>query len=267
MIPTAALPPAIPLTLQVTLVFAALVTVAVKSCVADGATVTLAGATLTVTGGGGVGCTVTVARPTAAALAALVACTVTFAGLGIAAGAVYKPPAEIVPTVEFPPVTPFTAQVTAVFAEPETAALNCLVVVTGTPTLDGATLTVTGGAAVTFRLTIPLVVPPRPLLTTVTGTPNPTWVDVAVPDAFSPVEEISVVASAVPPKFTTELAAKFDPFSEIVKGPTGTEFGEVLHNCTGGWVMVIVTAPNFVLSAVLVACTLTALAAGTTGGA
>ena len=51
-VPTAALPPAIPLTLQVTLVFAVLVTVAVKTWVADGATVTFEGATLTVTGGG-----------------------------------------------------------------------------------------------------------------------------------------------------------------------------------------------------------------------
>ena len=52
MVPSAALPPTIPLTLQVTLVFAELVTVAVKSCVTDGATVTLPGATLTVTGRG-----------------------------------------------------------------------------------------------------------------------------------------------------------------------------------------------------------------------
>ena len=48
---------------------------------------------------------------------------------------------------------------------------------------------------------------------------------------------------------------------------TGTEVGEVLHNCTGGCVTVRVTVPNLELSAVLVARTLTALAAGTVIGA
>ena len=50
----------------------------------------------------------------------------------------------------------------------------------------------------------------------------------------------------VPPKFTVELAPKFAPLSEIVKGPTGTEVGDVLHSCTGGCVTVMVTVPNFV---------------------
>jgi len=46
---------------------------------------------------------------------ALVAVTVTLAGEGTAAGAVYSPLEETVPAVEFPPATPFTLQVTAVF--------------------------------------------------------------------------------------------------------------------------------------------------------
>jgi hypothetical protein len=40
--------------------------------------------------------------------------TVTVAGFGTAAGAVYRPDVEIVPTVEFPPVTLFTCHVTLV---------------------------------------------------------------------------------------------------------------------------------------------------------
>jgi hypothetical protein len=39
-------------------------------------------------------------------------------------GAVKRPLVEIVPVVEFPPVTPFTDHVTAVFVVLETLALN-----------------------------------------------------------------------------------------------------------------------------------------------
>jgi hypothetical protein len=42
------------------------------------------------------------------------AVTVTVAGLGTVAGAVKTPIVEIVPVLAFPPVTPFTCQVTAV---------------------------------------------------------------------------------------------------------------------------------------------------------
>ncbi len=44
---------------------------------------------------------------------------------GTLEGAVYKPPADIVPTVELPPVAPLTLQVTAVFVVLLTVALNC----------------------------------------------------------------------------------------------------------------------------------------------
>lgn len=88
MIPTTAFPPAIPLTLHVTAVFAEPVTVALNWLVPDGATVTVAGETVTVTGGPAGACTVTLATPLADASAALVARTVTTAGLGTAAGAV-----------------------------------------------------------------------------------------------------------------------------------------------------------------------------------
>lgn len=77
---------------------------------------------LTVVGGvpemtgaaGGRVATVTVADPdcVGSCTETAVICTVGWAG-GVA-GAVYRPPVEMVPTVLSPPVTPFTAQVTAV---------------------------------------------------------------------------------------------------------------------------------------------------------
>ena len=79
------------------------------------------------------------------------AVTVTVAGDGIAAGAVYSPALDIVPTVEFPPATPLTCQVTAVL-DPAlaTMALNCWVpVAASTTTAPGSTDTATGGVIVT----------------------------------------------------------------------------------------------------------------------
>jgi len=48
----------------------------------------------------------------------------TVAGEGTRLGAVYRPVAEMVPTVELPPVTPLTAQVTAVFVVFDTVEVN-----------------------------------------------------------------------------------------------------------------------------------------------
>jgi hypothetical protein len=77
-----------PVALQFTAVFEEFKTVALNCCVAEGASVTLTGDTVTVTGGGGGVCTVTVAVPLEDGAAALVARIVTVAGLGTAAGAV-----------------------------------------------------------------------------------------------------------------------------------------------------------------------------------
>jgi hypothetical protein len=44
---------------------------------------------------------------------------------GTLAGAVYKPEEETIPTVEFPPRTPFTIQFTAVLFVADTEAVNC----------------------------------------------------------------------------------------------------------------------------------------------
>src|SRR5262245_21458133 len=94
--------------------------------------------------GGGRIFAVTVAL--AAGLATLVARMVTLAGLGMAAGAVYTPDADTVPTAAFPLGMPLTLQVTAVFAEPFTIALSCRTAAGATVTLAGARLTVTGEA-------------------------------------------------------------------------------------------------------------------------
>src|SRR5690242_8776164 len=79
--------------------------------------------------------TVTVDVANAVLSAELVALTVTVDGLGGVAGAVYKPLEEMVPAVEFPPTTPFTAQITAVFEVLVTVAVNCCVPEVGTVAL------------------------------------------------------------------------------------------------------------------------------------
>jgi hypothetical protein len=68
---------------------------------------------------------------------------VTEAGLGRSAGAVNKPELEIIPTVEFPPATPFTVHVTPVFEVPVTFAVNCCVLPSNTLELEDETVTVT----------------------------------------------------------------------------------------------------------------------------
>jgi uncharacterized membrane protein len=73
------------------------------------------GLTVTCTGG----TTVTLAVAFLLVSATLIAVTVTVCGLLTVAGAVYRPPLEIVPTAGI------TDHVTAVFVVPVTAAVNC----------------------------------------------------------------------------------------------------------------------------------------------
>ncbi len=68
---------------------------------------------------------VTLAAPDFVGSATLVADTVTVLGDGTLFGAVYNPPAVMVPTLVLPPATPFTFQVTPKFDEPVTVAVNC----------------------------------------------------------------------------------------------------------------------------------------------
>jgi hypothetical protein len=75
--------------------------------------------------------------------------TVTVAGDGTDGGALYRPLVLIVPTVEFPPVTPFTFHITAVFDVFDTVAVNCFVFEIRTVALLGEMLTLTGGGGFT----------------------------------------------------------------------------------------------------------------------
>ena len=78
--------------------------------------------------------TITGADADFAGSATLVAEMFTVNGVGIVAGAVYRPVAPIVPTVPFPPEIPFTVQVTDSSGFPPLviAATNCRVLVVAT---------------------------------------------------------------------------------------------------------------------------------------
>jgi hypothetical protein len=88
-------------------------------------------------------CNVTALLPVAVASAELTARTVTVLELGTIAGAVYTPDELIVPVAALPSATPFTCQVTAVFDDPATVALNDFVAPARTFALAGETVTVT----------------------------------------------------------------------------------------------------------------------------
>src|SRR5690242_21745354 len=103
----------------VTAVFALPVTVAVNCCVCPPFRVAVAGASDADTAA--VGVSVTVAVPLLLASAWLVAMTVTVCCVVIVAGAVYSPPALMLPAFGL------IDHVTAVFALPVTVAVNCCV--------------------------------------------------------------------------------------------------------------------------------------------
>jgi hypothetical protein len=132
--PTVWLPPATPFTSQVTAVLAAPFIVAVNCCVPKFATVAAPGDTLTILM---LAVTVTVADPDFVESACEAAITVTAAGVGTVAGALYSPLLEMLPFA----VPPFTLQVTAVFVVPLTVAVNCCVFAEATVAVGGATET------------------------------------------------------------------------------------------------------------------------------
>ena len=107
------------MTCQVTAVLVVPVTLAVNCCVVPFCVVTLVGVTEIPTT-----VTVTIAEPDLLLSVWFVAVTVTFAGLGTDAGAVYRPEVDTVPTVELPPATPLTLQLTPA-VEFLTVAVNC----------------------------------------------------------------------------------------------------------------------------------------------
>jgi hypothetical protein len=122
-VPTVTFPPAMSLTLQVTAVagFPVPITLAVNTCAPPVATLTGLGDTLTAMSS----IKLTFAEALAVASALLTTCTITFAADGKSTGAVYSPPAEIVPMLAFPCGTLFTSHRTLVSTAPVTVAWNC----------------------------------------------------------------------------------------------------------------------------------------------
>jgi len=113
------------LTCQVTALLGCPLMVAVNCCEAKTSTVAGFGETVTVPVPADV--IVTDAEADLDVFAVEVAVTVTVVGFGGEFGAVYRPFEEIMPTVELPPIVPFTAQVTPVLDVPLTLAVNCWV--------------------------------------------------------------------------------------------------------------------------------------------
>jgi hypothetical protein len=68
---------------------------------------------------------------------------VTVAGFGKSLGAVKSPALDMVPTIELPPGTPLTLQVTTIFDVPVTVAVSCCVLPSNTLEIDDETITVT----------------------------------------------------------------------------------------------------------------------------
>src|SRR5262249_36302711 len=107
---------------------------------------------------GGAGVIETLASTVTVDWAALCAVTLT-APEGTAAGAVYRPVEEIVPTVVLPPLLPFTNQLTAVFVVLVIVALNCCVFPTCRLVLVGKTeIDTEGGAGVIETLALAVTV-------------------------------------------------------------------------------------------------------------
>jgi hypothetical protein len=75
----------------------------------------------------------------------LVAVTCTVSGDGMSAGAVYTPAGVIVPSIAFPPGTPFTLQLTAVSVVFVTAAINVAWPPSTTDPFAGVTVTTMDG--------------------------------------------------------------------------------------------------------------------------
>src|SRR5262249_52485141 len=92
--------------------------------------------------------------------ASLLALTITVAGDGRSAGAVYAPSFVIVPTAPLPPATPFTAQITAVSVEFFTLAVKLAVFPSTTDPLLGVTTTCICGGGGCVKVAPPP--PPQP---------------------------------------------------------------------------------------------------------
>ena len=195
--------------------------------------------------------------------AAATALTLTTAGLGTDAGARYRPDELIVPTTELPPLTPFTFQITALFALFCTVAVNWCVRLTRTLADEGDSVTLTGCGGATIATKTAVDTSPSEVLTTI-GTDG--FGAGALPIAVSFNDETNVVASATPSNETLEPAVNPAPLIVSVKLPAGT--GEGATDVTlGSGRMVIEALPVDAGDAVLAAPRVTDAGLGTTDGA
>jgi len=101
------------------------------------------------------GFTVTIALADFVESAVEIAVTVTVIE-DVTNGAAYSPVAEIVPTCELPPPTPFTCHCTAVLVEPVTVAVNCCVTPEAIAAVLGETEIVTAGCPLALMVTVAL---------------------------------------------------------------------------------------------------------------
>ena len=141
--------------------------------------------------------------------AALVAATVTVLESALD-GAVYRPEVEIVPTVLFPPVKPFTDQVTAVFVVPLTVAENCWVWPTSRDALVGDIPTEMGEAIVTVA-SADAVETAALTAATVTADGSDFGPPIFLGAVYNPEEETVPTVEFPPPMpLTIQLTAVFD---------------------------------------------------------
>jgi hypothetical protein len=224
---------------------------------------TVAGVMLVTTGAGFVMVTEAVADRVGSAR--LAACTVTTLGAGGTAGAVYIPVLSTVPTVTYPPATPFTDHVAPWFVLPVTLAVNCCACPTTTVCAGGFTATTT----TTLSGTAPEVPPPGAGVVTATGR-LPAFANcAAVTTAVNCVPLPYVVASAVLPNSTTDCAVNPVPVtvSVVFPLPAFTVAGEMLLTTGAGFMMLTVAVAESAAFATLAAVTVTVLGNGSIAGA
>src|SRR5271154_4770854 len=210
---------------------------------------------------------VTVALADFVGSATLVAVTNSLFGEGMFRGAMNNPVVSIVPTCVLPLISPATDHVMAVFVVPVTVAVNCCDAPVTKFALVGemVTLMLELGALSTTVTAFETAEPGFGFVT-VTGT-LPACAAVAVPLAVNSVDDTKVVASAVPPKFTTAPLTNFVPITSNVNAPM-VSAGGVTETIVGtGFCNVTAAVPELVVSARLVAVTFSAVFRGSVGGA
>src|SRR5204863_109664 len=268
-VPTVALPPVTPLTCQVTAVLLVFCTVAVNCCVPPTPTDADTGEIVTRTTAAGV--MVTCAEPDFVGSAWDTAATVTVAGFGTTAGAVYRPELDIVPTVALPPVTPLTCHVTAVLLVFCTVAVNCCVPPAPTVAYTGEIVTLTPASFPTRRSSdLDFVGSAWDTAVTVTmagfgttaGAVYRPELDMVPTVVLSRVTALTCQVTAVLLVFCTVAVNCCVP-----PAPTVADTGEIVTLTTAVGVMVTCAEADFVGSACDTAVTVTVAGFGTTAGA